>query len=187
MNDHVSLKNQFLIAMPGLADPNFSRTVTYVCEHGSHGAMGIVVNRPSELRLADVLEHMQIAEAIPHSGDQTVYVGGPVETERGFVLHSHTDSWDSTMEVTDEISITTSRDILEAMARGEGPARSLVALGYAGWGAGQLEDELQHNAWLSGPADPSIIFDLPVEQRWEAAARLLGVDLRLLSTDAGHA
>jgi putative transcriptional regulator len=187
MNDKVSLKNQFLIAMPGLEDPNFSRTVTYICEHGDHGAMGIVVNRPSELHLADVLEHMQIGPAAGNRGEQIVYLGGPVETERGFVLHTHTDAWDSTLAVTDEISITTSRDVLEAMARGAGPAKSLVALGYAGWGAGQLEDELQHNAWLSGPADPDIMFDLPPEQRWQAAARLLGVDLRLLSTEAGHA
>ena len=116
-----------------------------------------------------------------------MYLGGPVETERGFVLHTHTEPWDSTLAVTDDISITTSRDVLEAMARGAGPARSLIALGYAGWGAGQLEDELQHNAWLSGPADPGVLFELPPEQRWEAAARLLGVDLRLLSTEAGHA
>jgi putative transcriptional regulator len=187
MDDHSSLKNQFLIAMPGLEDPNFSRTVTYICEHGTHGAMGIVVNRPSDLRLTDVLEHMEIASANAAAGDQIVYLGGPVETERGFVLHDRSREWDSTMAITEAISITTSRDILEAMAQGEGPERSLIALGYAGWGAGQLEDEMQHNAWLSGPADPEIIFNLPVERRWEAAARLLGVDMALLSTDAGHA
>jgi putative transcriptional regulator len=130
---------------------------------------------------------MQIPETNPASGSQIVYLGGPVETERGFVLHSHETAWDSTLEVTNAISITTSRDILEAIASGKGPERSLVALGYAGWGAGQLEDELQNNAWLSGPADPDIIFDVKVERRWEAAAKLLGVDLSLLSTDAGHA
>lgn len=182
-----TLRNQFLIAMPGLDDPNFSRTVTYVCEHGAHGAMGIVVNRPSELKLADVLEHMKIPESRPGSGDQIVYIGGPVEEERGFVLHPRSTSWDSTMAVTDEISITTSRDVLEAIACGEGPERSLIALGYAGWAAGQLETEMQANAWLSGPADSQILFSLPPEQRWEAAARLLGVDLNLLSTDTGHA
>lgn len=187
MNQLATLKDQFLIAMPGLLDPNFSRTVTYMCEHGEHGAMGIVVNRPSELRLTDVLQHMQIPESNPASGNQIVYLGGPVETERGFVLHSHETAWDSTLEVTNTISITTSRDILEAIASGEGPDRSLVALGYAGWGAGQLEDELQNNAWLSGPADPDVIFELGVEKRWDAAAKLLGVDLSLLSTDAGHA
>jgi putative transcriptional regulator len=182
-----TLRNQFLIAMPTLADPNFSRTVTYICEHGEHGAMGIVVNRPSELKLSDVLEHMKIPEIEPGSGDQTVYIGGPVEEERGFVLHSRSTRWDSTMAVTDEISITTSRDVLEAIARGEGPKRSLIALGYAGWSAGQLETELQANAWLSGPADTQILFRLSPERRWEAAAKLLGVDLNLLSTDTGHA
>ena len=187
MEVSASLKNQFLIAMPGLEDPNFARTVTYICEHGEHGAMGIVVNRPSELHLADVLEHMEISDPEARSGEQLVYVGGPVETERGFVLHPDNRTWESTLSVTQELSITTSRDILEAMARGEGPPRSLIALGYAGWGAGQLETEMQHNAWLSGPADMAVIFDVPAPGRWNAAARLLGVDLSLLSTDAGHA
>jgi putative transcriptional regulator len=187
MSTTASLKSQLLIAMPTLQDPNFARTVTYICEHGEHGAMGIVLNRPTDLRLADVLQHMQIEGGMGAAGEQTVYLGGPVEEERGFVLHTHTDPWDSTLAVDEEISITTSRDILEAMARGTGPRRTLVALGYAGWGAGQLEREMQQNAWLSGPADQSILFDLPADQRWEAAARLLGVDLHLLSTDAGHA
>lgn len=183
-----SLKNQFLIAMPGLEDPNFSRTVTYLCDHGEHGAMGIVVNRPSELRLSDVLEHMGIESQDPWAEEQIVYLGGPVQEERGFVLHTPRDGgWKSSIAVTDEIGITTSRDILEAMARGEGPQRSLVALGYAGWGAGQLEDEIQQNAWLSGPAQPDILFNMPPQERWEAAARLLGVDMRLMSPDAGHA
>jgi putative transcriptional regulator len=187
MNDDVSLKNQFLIAMPGLEDANFSRTVTYICEHDTHGAMGIVVNRPSELHLADVLEHMQISDVQHNRGEQIIYVGGPVDTERGFVLHPNQNEWESTLAVTDDISITTSRDILEAIAHGTGPSRSLVALGYAGWGAGQLENEIQHNAWLSGPADPEVIFEVPSRDRWTAAARLLGVDLSLISTEAGHA
>lgn len=187
MNATASLKNQLLIAMPNLQDPNFSRTVTYICEHGEHGAMGIVLNRPTELRLADVLRHMDIAEDLGAAGEQIVYLGGPVEEERGFVLHTDGAVWDSTLPVEDDISITTSKDILEAMARGEGPTRTLVALGYAGWGAGQLEQELQQNAWLSVPTDKSILFDLPPDQRWEAAARLLGVDVNLLSSEAGHA
>jgi putative transcriptional regulator len=187
MSTTASLKNQLLIAMPTLEDPNFARTVTYICEHGEHGAMGIVLNRPTDLCLADVLRHMEIEGGMGAAGEQIVYLGGPVEEERGFVLHSHTDPWDSTLAVDAEISITTSRDILEAMARGTGPRHTLVALGYAGWGAGQLEREMQQNAWLSGPADQSILFELPADQRWEAAARLLGVDLHLLSTDAGHA
>lgn len=183
-----SLKNQFLIAMPGLEDPNFSRTVTYVCDHDERGAMGIVVNRPSELHLSDVLEHMGIENHDPWAADQIVFLGGPVQEERGFVLHMPREGgWKSSIAVTDDIGITTSRDILEAMARGEGPHRSLVALGYAGWGAGQLEDEIRQNTWLSGPAEPEILFNTPPAKRWDAAARLLGVDLSLLSTDAGHA
>ena len=187
MNDDATLKSQLLIAMPNLQDPNFARTVTFICEHGEHGAMGIVLNRPTDLHLTDVLQHMDIEGDFGRAGEQIVFLGGPVEEERGFVLHSHTEPWDSTLSVNDEVSITTSRDILEAMARGEGPERTLVALGYAGWGAGQLEDELRENAWLSGPADTSILFDLPAEKRWEAAAKLLGVDLNLLSSEAGHA
>lgn len=187
MSQTESLKNQLLIAMPTLRDQNFSRTVTYICEHGEQGAMGIVLNRPTDLSLADVLRHMQIEGGMGDAGEQIVYLGGPVEEERGFVLHSHTSPWDSTLAVNDEISVTTSRDILEAMARGEGPTHTLVALGYAGWGAGQLERELQENAWLSGPCDKSILFELPADKRWEAAARLLGVDLNLLSSEAGHA
>ncbi len=187
MTQTSSLKSQLLIAMPTLADPNFSRTVTYICEHGDHGAMGIVLNRPTDLSLADVLRHMDIEGGLGAAGTQIVYLGGPVEEERGFVLHTRTEPWDSTLAIDDGISITTSRDILEAMAHGNGPDRTLVALGYAGWGAGQLEDELQQNAWLSGPSDRSILFELPADQRWEAAARLLGVDVNLLSSEAGHA
>ena len=187
MSEIASLKNQLLIAMPALQDPNFARTVTYICEHGEHGAMGIVLNRPTDLSLSDVLKHMEIEGGLGKAGEQIVYLGGPVEEERGFVLHTHTDPWDSTLAIDDQISITTSRDILEAMARGNGPAQTLVALGYAGWGAGQLEQEMQQNAWLSGPADQAILFDLPADQRWEAAARLLGVDVNLLSSDTGHA
>lgn len=182
-----SLKSHLLIAMPALQDPNFSRTVTYICEHGEQGAMGIVVNRPTDLRLTDVLQHMKIEGGLGAAGEQIVYLGGPVEEERGFVLHSHTDPWDSTLAVTDEISITTSRDILEAMAHGNGPQQTLVALGYAGWSAGQLEREIKENAWLSCPAERSILFDLPPENRWEAAVALLGVDVGLLSSEAGHA
>lgn len=187
MSQTDTLKNQLLIAMPSLEDPNFSRTVTYICEHSEQGAMGIVLNRPTELSLADVLKHMEIEGDLGEAGEQKVYLGGPVEEERGFVLHTHTEPWASTLAINEDISVTTSRDILEAMACGKGPSHALVALGYAGWGAGQLERELQDNAWLSGPADQSILFDLPPDQRWEAAARLLGVDVNLLSSEAGHA
>jgi putative transcriptional regulator len=187
MSDAANLTDHFLIAMPGLEDPNFSRTVTYICEHNEHGAMGIVVNRPLGLELGDILDQMEIGGAPEAVRSLPVFMGGPVQTERGFVLHSHDRAWDSTMKITDEISVTTSRDILEAIAEGSGPRQSLVALGYAGWGEGQLEDELTANAWLSGPASAQIIFTLPAEQRWQAAARLLGVDLNLISGEAGHA
>ena len=187
MQTSESLKNQFLIAMPGLEDPNFSRTVTYICEHAEHGAMGIVVNRPTEIQLSEVLEQMDIGGESAEVGHQIVYLGGPVEAERGLVLHTPGHDWEATTPIGDGICITTSRDILEAMSQGEGPTKTLVALGYAGWAAGQLEEEMQTNAWLSTPAKASIIFDLPVEQRWEAAAGLLGVDLNLLSSETGHA
>jgi putative transcriptional regulator len=181
------LKNHFLIAMPALADPNFFRTVTYVCEHSPEGAMGIVVNRPVELRLRELFEHMEIGPAPEAIAAQPVYYGGPVQTERGFVLHRPVGHWQGTLAITDEMGLTTSRDILEAMARGEGPHQSLVALGYAGWGPGQLEKEMADNAWLSGPADPSLFFDLSPDHRWEAASMLLGIDIHRLSGQAGHA
>ena len=187
MNSGVNLTDHFLIAMPSLEDINFHRTVTYICEHNPAGAMGIVLNRPIDLRLKDILTQLNINQMSDETGEQTVYIGGPVQTERGFILHTAGTNWDSTLQVTPEISVTTSRDILEAIAGGCGPSKTLIALGYAGWGEGQLEDELRANTWLSGPADKQIIFDLPAEQRWQAAAQLLGVDLNLLSGDAGHA
>lgn len=183
----MDLTNQFLIAMPSLADPNFNRTVTYMCAHNEEGAMGIVVNRPSELTLGEVFDHMSIETGDPVVHNALVMQGGPVQRERGFVLHEPPGDWDSVLKVSDDIGVATSRDILAAMAIGQGPPRSLVALGYAGWGAGQLEREVQENAWLSGPADGSVIFDTPYEERWGRAAMLLGVDVTLLTGDAGHA
>lgn len=181
------LTDHFLIAMPTLADPNFTHTVTYICEHNSEGAMGIVINRPLELSLGDVLEHMEISAGGRVDTATSIYGGGPVQQEHGFVLHQPVGMWESSLAITDEIAVTTSRDILRAIAHGEGPQRYLVALGYAGWGAGQLEQEMADNAWLSGPADLDIIFETPFEQRWAEAAALLGVDLNLLSSDIGHA
>ena len=183
----MNLTNHFLIAMPGLEDPNFHRTVTYVCAHNKDGAMGIVVNRPMDLSLGEVLQHMDLSIERPEVAARPVLEGGPVQRERGFVLHSPAGEWDAVLEVDGGIGIATSRDILAALAEGHGPARAIVALGYAGWAAGQLEDEVLANAWRSGPADQSIVFDLPYETRWEAAARLLGVDVERLSAHAGHA
>jgi putative transcriptional regulator len=187
MSAGANLTNHFLIAMPRLEDPNFFHTVTYMCEHTSDGAMGIVINRPMELQLADILEQLEIKIGSSGIGDQPVYLGGPVQSDRGFVLHDSGSSWNSTLRINDEISVTTSLDILEAIAANEGPKKSLIALGYAGWGAGQLETELSQNAWLNGPAQSDIIFNRPSQERWQAAADLLGVDLNLLSGDTGHA
>jgi putative transcriptional regulator len=182
----MDLTNQFLIAMPALADPNFARTVTYLCAHTDEGAMGIVINRPLNLDLADVLDHMEIKNANPEVNEVPVLQGGPVQRERGFVLHAPVGKWDSVLKVSDEIGVATSRDILTAVAEGRGPEQTLVALGYAGWDAGQLEREVLENAWLSGPSNTDIIFEVPYEQRWDRAARLLGVDPERLSGEAGH-
>ncbi|MCW8907181.1 MAG: YqgE/AlgH family protein [Sedimenticola sp.] len=187
MNSEQSLNNQLLIAMPGLEDANFHHTVTYLCQHGAEGAMGIVINRPSGLRLNDILDQLDISSSDLPSGEQAIYIGGPVQNDRGFVLHTSGSQWDSTLQITPQISVTTSRDILDAIAHGRGPEKSLIALGYAGWGEGQLEAEISSNAWLNGPAAEEILFDLPPEARWEAAARAIGVDLNLLSGEAGHA
>ena len=186
MSMNANLTNHFLIAMPGLQDPNFFRTVTYICEHNDQGAMGIVINRPMNIHLGQILEQMEIPLQTPMT-DQPIFIGGPVQVDRGFVLHPSAHRWESTLEITPEISVTTSRDILEAIGANTGPRQSLIALGYAGWSSNQLENELAANAWLSGPADMDIIFQRPPEERWQAAAQILGVDLNLLSSDAGHA
>lgn len=182
-----SLTNHFLIAMPGLQDPNFARTVTYVCEHTDQGAMGIVINRPLEVTLGELFAQLEITTSRPEVQERPIFHGGPVQPDRGFVLHTAGPSFDSTLNITPEISVTTSRDVLEAIASGEGPEQTLIALGYAGWGSGQLEQEMSANAWLNGPASNDIIFRLAPGSRWMAAAQLLGVDLNLLSSEAGHA
>ncbi len=186
MNSSTNLTNQFLIAMPSMQDTNFSQTVTYICEHSEQGAMGIVVNRPTNLHLNDILDQLDITDIDLKSVEESIYIGGPVQPERGFVLHSDDRNWDSTLQVTPEISVTTSKDILESIAAGKGPSDHLVALGYAGWASGQLEQEISANAWLSGPANSQIIFNTHAELRWKAAAQLLGVDLDLISGEAGH-
>ena len=187
MGTHTSLANQFLIAMPTLADPNFSRTVTFICEHTDQGAMGLVINRTLEMTLGEIFEQMDIDPVTAKYGDTTVYQGGPVQSDHGFVLHEPLGNWQSTMPITDTLGLSTSQDILQAIAEDRGPDDWLVALGYAGWGAGQLEQEMADNAWLHGPADTSIVFRTPEEQRWQAAAQKLGVDLGTLSGDTGHA
>lgn len=183
-----TLRNHFLIAMPGMVDANFAHSITYLCEHNEHGAMGIVVNRALELSFDDIFEHLEI-EGFEHNHAQRVLSGGPVQTDRGFVLHRRAPgrTWQSTLELTEEISLTTSRDILDAIARNQGPEDSLIALGYAGWGPGQLEQEIAANAWLTLPADAEILFEVPLERRAQAAAARLGINLDLLSSSRGTA
>lgn len=182
-----SLKNQFLIAMPHMQGSGFASTVTYVCEHDEQGAMGLVINRPIGIALAEIFEQLKIgSDDSPHSLDP-IYAGGPVQTDRGFILHANNRHWDSTINITDQISLTTSKDILASIAQDEGPEECLVALGYAGWGAGQLEREISDNYWLTAPANSDIIFRTPTENRLEAAAELLGINLERLSPLSGHA
>ncbi|MHC6227778.1 YqgE/AlgH family protein [Pseudomonas sp. X10] len=181
------LKHQFLIAMPHMADPNFAQTLTYIVEHNANGAMGLVVNRPQELNLADILEQLRPDTEPPASCLQVpIYNGGPVQTDRGFVLHTNECSYQATVEL-DGLSLSTSQDVLFAIADGIGPKKSLITLGYAGWEAGQLEAELADNAWLNCPFDPEIIFGLASEMRLDAAAASLGINLSLLTNQAGHA
>lgn len=189
-----SLRDHFLLAMPGLDSGLFSGSITYICEHGEAGAMGIVVNQPLDLSLREVFDHLEIATA-PGFVDRPVLAGGPVQIDHGFVLHPCTvggsgvpaRTWDSSLRVTDDIRLTTSLDVLKAIAAGEGPTSFVVALGYAGWSAGQLEEEIANNSWLTLPADHRIIFDTPLEQRVTVAAAGLGIDMNLLTTQAGHA
>jgi putative transcriptional regulator len=182
-----SFNNQLLIAMPGMADPNFSSTVTLICEHNSDGALGIVINRPMNLNLAGLFQQLAVADADGAASRIPVMDGGPVAKERGFVLHNPDAEFESSVAVSPGIQLTLSRDILDAIAAGRGPRKALVALGYAGWQPGQLEAEMLANAWLSVPATPEIIFDVPFSERWITAADILGVDLNRLSPDAGHA
>jgi putative transcriptional regulator len=179
--------HHFLLAMPGMADPNFTGVVVYVAEHSDKGALGLVINRTMDIDLGSLLQRIDLDLAPGPLAASPIFSGGPVQTDRGFVLHHPVGAWSSTVAVADDLGLTSSRDILEAVARGEGPARLLVALGYAGWGPGQLEDEISRNAWLTLPADLSLIFDTPAEQRLARAFGLLGIDPVLLSPAAGHA
>ncbi len=197
-SDTVCLTHHFLIAMPAMADPNFTRTLTYICEHNAEGALGLIINRPTDMNLATLLKRVDIPfdatqEHDPHAaakaqlGSAPIYYGGPVQTDRGFVLHRPTGHWQTTLHIQDDIGLTSTRDILLEIGATGSPADVLVSLGYAGWSAGQLEQELAQNAWLTVAADPRIIFDLPPEARLGAAMKLLGVDFTNLSEVAGHA
>ena len=187
MTESGYLTNQLLIAMPSMGDPNFAQTVALICDHNSRGALGLILNKPLQMRMSDVFQQLEIDLAEGPLSERRVLRGGPMQTDRGFVLHRAGGDWDSTLKVSDTIHVTTSRDILAAIARGEGPGEAVVALGYAGWDGGQLEEEIRANAWLSAPVDAGIIFDLPFESRWHAAARLLGVELSRISPISGNA
>ena len=181
-----SLRDHFLIAMPGLNDSSFAHTVTYICEHSDKGAMGVVINSATPMQLREIFAQMELQD-LGDAGEQIIMAGGPVQPERGFVLHPSDSKWQSTLEVSPEISLTASRDIIVALAEGRGPSQYLITLGYAGWGEGQLEAEIAANSWLTVPADKEIIFNTPFEQRWTAAAQALGIDVNLIASTAGHA
>ena len=187
ISDSGYLTNQLLIAMPAMGDPNFAQTVALVCDHSSRGALGLILNKPLPMRMGEIFAQLEIELAGGALKERQVLRGGPMQTDRGFVVHRAGGEWDSTLKVSDVIHVTTSRDILAAMARGQGPEEAVVALGYAGWDEGQLEDEIRANAWLSAPVDPGLIFELPFESRWQAAGRLLGVELSRISPISGNA
>lgn len=187
MTHRESLSNQLLIAMPGMADPNFNSTVTLVCEHTRDGAIGVVINRPLELELGNLFAQLEVSGSDTGAARKPVLSGGPVAPERGFVLHNSARDYDSSLPVSPGISLTMSRDIIDDMARGDGPEKALVALGIASWGAGQLDDEMLSNTWLTVPATPEIVFDVPFADRWRVAAMSIGVDINQISADAGHA
>lgn len=191
MPERFSLNNHFLIAMPNLNDPNFHQSVSYICEHNGEGAMGVVINRLTELTFADLCDQLDIEITDNDVAEYPIYHGGPVEVERGFILHTPVGDWESTLAVTKEIGLTMSQDIIQAIAEGYDsdntpPEHFMITLGYAGWSEDQLEDEIAENVWLNVPATKDILFNVPAEQRWNAAAALLGINLQQLSTDIGH-
>jgi putative transcriptional regulator len=186
----MNLTNQFLIAMPGMGDDTFSGAVVYLCEHTAEGALGLVINKPIDIKLKNLFEKVDLPLESESLAELPVFFGGPVQTERGFVLHEKSpdaEPYSSTLSIPGGLAMTTSKDVLEALSNGSGPKRLLVTLGYSGWGAGQLEDELSRNGWLTVDARPEIIFDTPIEQRYGRAVSLLGFDPAMLSPEAGHA
>jgi len=187
----INLTNQFLIAIPGIAGDRFAGTVIYLCEHTDKGALGLVINKPIDIKLKSLFEKVELELDRVDLAESPVYYGGPVQTERGFVLHEQLDDqegrFSSSLRIPGGLEMTTSKDVLEALASGNGPTKILVTLGYSGWGAGQLEDEMGRNTWINVEAEPEIIFNTPVEQRYDKALSLLGIDPAMLSADAGHA
>lgn len=182
-----SLKNHFLIAMPSLNDTFFYHSVVYLCEHDDNGAMGLIINRPTQITVDELLSHINIDTPAVHNKEIPILFGGPVHKSQGMVLHDSDRAWDASLKVSDSLYLTTSTDILKQIGRGTGPENMLIALGYAGWDAGQLEQEIIDNSWLTVESSHNIIFNTPAKERWQAAAALLGVDITLLSSSAGHA
>jgi len=185
----IDLSRQFLLAMPGRVSGELANTVIYVCEHTEHGALGLVINRPTDLTIGDLLQRIDLPLSLEIGPvrESPVFFGGPVQTDRGFVLHMPRGEYSSSIELGGDVALTTSRDVLQDVAAGHGPAQLLVTLGYAGWGAGQLEDELARNAWLNVLASNEILFDTPAEDRYDAALAQLGIRASMLASDAGHA
>ena len=183
----MNLTDHFLIAMPAMDDPYFSRTLIYIAEHNDQGALGLIINRPIDMDLATLFEKIEVPLESPNVGRLPVYFGGPVQTDRGFVLHRPVGNWQSTLVVTSEVGLTSSRDVLQAVGKDGQPGEIMVTLGYSGWSAGQLENELVQNAWLTVPADPRILFELPFEERLPSAMETLGINFSNLSEKAGHA
>lgn len=186
----LNLANHFLIAMPSMQDPIFGGAVVYVCEHNDKGVLGVVINKPTDMTMDVLFERidLKVADSMQAEvANEPIMFGGPVQDDRGFVLHTPGGHYSSSLSVTDDVAFTTSIDVLESVASGDGPQRLLVSIGYAGWSPGQLEDELSRNGWLTVGADASVMFDLPIEQRYTAAIKLLGIDPMMLASEAGHA
>jgi putative transcriptional regulator len=185
-----NLANHFLIAMPSMQDPVFGGTVVYICEHNDNGVLGVVINKPTDMTMEVLFDRidLKLSDSIdPAVVNEPIMFGGPVQDDRGFVLHTPGTRYSSSLTVTSEVAFTTSIDVLEAVAAGDGPPRMLVSIGYAGWSPGQLEDEIGRNGWLTVGADPHVLFDLPVEERYNAAIKQLGIDPTMLALEAGHA
>jgi putative transcriptional regulator len=185
-----NLANHFLIAMPSMQDPVFGGTVVYICEHNDNGVLGVVINKPTDMTMEVLFDRidLKISDSLdPATVSEPIMFGGPVQDDRGFVLHTPGARYSSSLTVTDQVAFTTSIDVLEAVAAGDGPERMLVSIGYSGWSPGQLEDEIGRNGWLTVAADPRVLFDMPVEERYNAAIKLLGIDPAMLALEAGHA
>lgn len=180
-------KNHFLVAMPNLIDTFFYHSVVYLCEHDENGAMGIIINRPTKIQLTELLGHLHIDNHSEWVQSRTVLFGGPVKKDQGMVLHDGGEHWKSTLGIDENLFLTTSSDILPDLGSSKGPRNALVTLGYAGWGEGQLEQEMAENSWLTVPANHQLLFDTPADERWEASAKLLGIDIHLMTNNAGHA